>query len=114
MQKRRIKKSKIDYKAELLTQLRIAGLPEPEAEVRFHPTRRWRFDYAWVNKRTALEYQGGIYFRGIGHQGIKGADRDCRKFSAATALGWKLFLIDAGMVVDGTAFGLISDALREP
>ena len=25
-----------------------AGLPVPIPEYRFHPTRKWRFDYAWT------------------------------------------------------------------
>jgi hypothetical protein len=33
-------------------------LPEPTAEVRFHPTRRWRFDWAWESSRVALEING--------------------------------------------------------
>lgn len=101
----------IDYKEEFLNQLRIARLPAPETEVRFHETRRWRFDYAWPDKKIAIEYQGGIFYGGIGHNGIKGSKRDCLKFSSATALGWKLFLINADMVRDGSAFGFIQDAL---
>lgn len=104
--------SKTDYKEEFLNQLRIARLPAPETEVRFHETRRWRFDYAWPDRKIAVEYQGGIFYGGIGHNGIKGANRDCRKFSAATALGWRLFLINAEMVRDGSAFGFIQDALN--
>lgn len=101
----------IDYKEEFLNQLRIARLPMPEAEVRFHPTRKWRFDWAFVPQKIAIEYQGGIFHGGIGHNGIKGSKRDCLKFSSATALGWKLFLINADMVRDGSAFGFIQDAL---
>lgn len=31
----------------LLLQLRALKLPAPEREYRFHPGRRWRFDFAW-------------------------------------------------------------------
>lgn len=100
-----------DYKEEFLNQLRIARLPAPVPELRFHPIRKWRFDYAWPAQKIAVEYQGGIFRGGIGHNGIKGVKRDCLKFSSATALGWRLFLINADMVRDGSAFGFIQDAL---
>jgi len=32
---------------ELLGQIQAAGLPEPIRQHRFHPERRWRFDFAW-------------------------------------------------------------------
>jgi hypothetical protein len=28
-------------------QIRVAGLPEPVRELKFHPVRRWRADFAW-------------------------------------------------------------------
>ncbi len=65
------------------------GLPEPVAEHRFHPTRRWRFDYAWPDHRVALEVEGGIWSggrhtRGAGYLG------DLEKYNAATLLGWRV------------------------
>ena len=33
----------------------IGGTPE----YRFHPTRKWRFDYAWPENKIALEVEGG-------------------------------------------------------
>lgn len=103
--------SKTDWKDEFLKQLLAARIPLPLAEVRFHPTRKWRFDYAWPAQKIAVEYQGGIFYRQASHSGIAGLKRDCLKFSSATALGWRLFLINADMVRDGSAFGFIQDAL---
>lgn len=104
---------KKDYKAQFLDQLQVASLPAPEMEVRFHPVRKWRFDFAWPDRKVAVEYQGGVFYGGIGHNGIKGVKRDCLKFSSAVALGWRLFLINADMVRDGTAFSFLQDALTE-
>lgn len=106
--------SKKDYKQEFLEQLRIARLPAPQVEVRFHETRKWRFDFAWPDKKIAVEYQGGIFYKQASHSGIAGLKRDCLKFSSAAALGWKLFLINADMVRDGSAFGFLQDALTDP
>tara|TARA_R110002126_G_scaffold288065_2_gene441348 strand:+ start:900 stop:1049 length:150 start_codon:yes stop_codon:yes gene_type:complete len=39
----------------LTADLKKAGIPTPEAEYRFHPTRRWRFDFARPDKKLAVE-----------------------------------------------------------
>lgn len=103
-----------DYKEELRDQLRVAGVPDPDTEFRFHPTRKWRWDFCWPDSRylVAVEYQGGIYNQGKqGHQTTAGIERDCLKFSWGAALGWRLLPINAGMVRDGTALDLIIRAL---
>src|SRR6185437_11069314 len=42
---------------------RSRGLPDPVAEYRFRPPRRWRFDYCWPEHHVALEEQGGWFLR---------------------------------------------------
>lgn len=67
------------------------GIPLPVAEYEFHPDRKWRFDYAWLDKRVALEIQGGIWKRtGRGAHTGTGAVRDIEKFTAAAVLGWRI------------------------
>jgi very-short-patch-repair endonuclease len=68
----------------------IYGLPKPEKEYRFHPTRKWRFDFAWPNRKVAVEIEGGIWNRGA-H--VRGAHflSDCEKYNSAGALGWRVF-----------------------
>ena len=46
------------------TVCRAAGVPAPQAEFRFAPPRRWRFDFAWPLHALALEVQGGLFVRG--------------------------------------------------
>lgn len=58
-------------------------------EYRFHPTRKWRFDLAWPEKKLALEVQGGIWIQG-GHSRGSGMVRDFAKENAAAALGWRI------------------------
>lgn len=69
--------------------LREAGLPQPEAEHRFHPVRRWRFDYAWPRHCLALEVEGGVWTRGR-HTRPAGFLRDVEKYNAAAVLGWRV------------------------
>lgn len=66
-----------------------AGYPRPAEEYQFHPTRKWRFDYAWPNIKLALEVEGGIFIEGRHTRGA-GMLEDMRKYSAAALLGWRI------------------------
>jgi very-short-patch-repair endonuclease len=70
-----------------------ADLPEPEREYRFHPTRKWPFDFAWPAIKLAVEIQGGGQ-RGR-HASITGMTNDCDKFNAAISLGWRVLKFTA-------------------
>src|SRR5690606_39740371 len=48
----------------LALHIRAHKLPEPVREYRFHPERRWRFDFAWPDLRVAAEVEGGIHIGG--------------------------------------------------
>ena len=63
------------------------GLPVPIPEFRFHPTRKWRFDYAFVDQKVALEIEGAIWTGGRHTRGI-GYKKDMEKYSEAAILGW--------------------------
>jgi len=96
----------------LAAQVRMAGLPEPVREHRFHPTRRWRFDLAWPDegRMIAVEVQGGVWSQGQHLRG-KGYQRDCEKLNTATLLGWRVFWVTGDMIRDGTALQLVQAAL---
>lgn len=59
-------------------------------EYKFHPTRRWRFDYAIPEHKIALEVEGGVWTGGrhIRAQGFLG---DMEKYNTATLMGWRVF-----------------------
>jgi len=65
------------------------GLPKPVSEFKFHPERRWRFDYAYPEKKIAIEIEGGIFTNGRHVRG-KGFLNDLEKYNNAALLGWKL------------------------
>ena len=66
-----------------------ANLPLPVTEYRFHPTRRWRFDFAWPEHKLAVEIEGGAWTGGRHTRG-SGFVGDCDKYNAATILGWRV------------------------
>ncbi len=63
------------------------GLELPFSEKKFHPTRKWRFDYAWTPHKVALEVEGGIFSCGRHTRG-SGFVKDMEKYNAAAMLGW--------------------------
>jgi hypothetical protein len=92
-------------------QLKAADLGvEYWREFRFHPSRKWRFDFAWPDKLVACEIQGGLYVRG-GHSRGLGQEKDCEKLSQAAALGWRVLPVSPRQVKSGEALKWIEAAL---
>lgn len=86
----------------VLAYFKEMGLPVPELEFKFHPERKWRFDFAWpdwgmsnglktdiCSGSVALEVDGGIWIKG-GHN--RGAQmlKTWEKENEAVARGWRI------------------------
>ncbi|MGL5912790.1 MAG: hypothetical protein ACRCZB_01395 [Bacteroidales bacterium] len=56
----------------------------------FHPTRKWRFDYAIPELKIALEVEGGVWTGGR-HTRPQGFLGDIEKYNAGALLGWRIF-----------------------
>ena len=61
-------------------------------EYKFHPTRLWRFDYAFPIAKIAIEVEGGIFIHGR-HNHPSGFIKDMEKYNQATLDGWKLIRV---------------------
>jgi hypothetical protein len=58
-------------------------------EYQFHPERKWRFDYAILEHKIAIEQEGGIWMKGKGaHSRPTGILRDMQKYTQANIFGW--------------------------
>jgi very-short-patch-repair endonuclease len=95
----------------LLLHLRAAGLPEPVREYRFHPSRRWRFDFVWPAAMLAVEVEGGSWIHGRHVRG-RGFEADCAKYNAAVLLGWRVLRFTTAMVESGAAISAIEAVFR--
>lgn len=92
--------------AQLLEQCAAIGLPAPATELRFHPERKWRFDFAWPAQKVALEVQGGLFVGGRHSRG--GALRkEHEKLNAAAALGWRVLFCLPEQVPNGQAVAIV-------
>lgn len=94
-------------------QLRAARLAVGlELEYRFHPTRRWRFDFAWPDYKLAVEIDGGTWSSGRHTRGV-GYEADCEKQAEAAIAGWRVIHFTGGMVNDGRALALVTRAIEQ-
>ncbi len=84
----RDRRSRLERRFEFLW-LAVQG-PALEREFRFHPTRKWRSDFAHIPSRTLIEIEGGIWINGR-HNRAPGFIADMEKYNEATLGGWRVF-----------------------
>lgn len=88
-------------------------LPVPACEHRFHPERKWRFDYAWPDYLVALEVEGGAFTKGR-HTRPMGFLADIEKYNRATALGWRVLRTVPDQLLSSGTIQTISLTLTLP
>jgi very-short-patch-repair endonuclease len=72
--------------------------PALEREFRFHDIRKFRFDFAHLASKTAIECEGGSY-KGKGrHFSPTGFTNDAIKYNLATLAGWSVFRLPGQLV----------------
>jgi very-short-patch-repair endonuclease len=72
------------------------GGPELVEEYQFHPTRRWRADFAHLESKTLIEIEGGAF--GGRHTRGKGFVEDLDKYASAWLHGYTVLRIGAHQV----------------
>lgn len=82
--------------------LRELGYSDFECEYRFHPKRKWRFDFCVPRVKLAIELEGAIWVQGR-HTTGQGFQADLEKYNEATLLGWKVFRFSVDDVMHGRA-----------
>ena len=87
------------------------GLPEPEVEYCFHPPRKWRIDYAFLEQKIAVEIDGGAFIKGRHTRGV-GFIKDMEKHNQLVLDGWMLLRFTPDQVQDGYAGHIIQILLN--
>lgn len=72
-----------------LGRLQKTRLGDPLQEYRFHPERKWRFDFAYIKQKIAIEIEGAVWSRGRHTRGT-GFIADCEKYNDAAKRGWRV------------------------
>lgn len=95
----------------LAFQLMAVGLT-PKREHRFDLCRRFRFDFAFVEDKVAVEVEGGIFVGGAHVQGAR-YRRDCEKYNLAVEQGWRVLRYTDREIKNGLAVQQIERVLGQ-
>jgi hypothetical protein len=79
-------------------------------EFRFHPTRKWRFDYAIPLHKIAIEVEGGVWSGGR-HTSPRGFLNDIEKYNCAALMGWRLFRCTPDTLLTNNTILLLKQAI---
>lgn len=97
---------------ELVWQLANIGIPKPEREHRFHGKRKWRVDLVWVDRKLAVEIEGGIHWGMNGHARPEKFKADIHKYNELAVAGWRLIRVTHRMIKRGDAWRVINRAFN--
>lgn len=92
---------------QLAKQMSLVKFPDFEEEYKFLDDRRFRFDFAWPDRKVAVEIEGGVYSSGRHTRGA-GFTKDCEKYNLATLNGWSVYRFTTEMVKNGKAVEFLS------
>ena len=101
----------------VIAYLKECGIPEPMMEFRFHPNRKWRFDFAWATNEAhkeggvALEVQGGLFVQGRHTRGAA-LVKEHEKLNEAAALGWRVTYVQPKDLCTHNTVNLIKRCLN--
>jgi hypothetical protein len=108
----------------LLQAIRAHKLPMPEQQFRFHPKRKWRFDFAWPTwsasetrlrntsgEGLAIEVDGGTHTGGRHTRG-EGHAADAEKRNEAQLMGWRVIVVTSATIKSGAAIEWIKRDLE--
>jgi very-short-patch-repair endonuclease len=105
--------AKSELEETLLLFIKAEGLPIPEREYAFALEalgRRWRFDFAYPERKIGIECEGGTWAKGRHTRG-SGFAKDCEKYNTAATMGWAVLRFTKDMIDNGDAIETIKEAL---
>jgi very-short-patch-repair endonuclease len=108
--KPRARRGESELELAFAAQLRMSGIAGWEQEAVLVPGRLWRFDFAWIAERVAVEIDGATWANGRHNRG-GGIEEDCAKVSYAAARGWRVLRFTRKMIESGVGIRLIEEAL---
>jgi hypothetical protein len=88
-----------------------SGLPKPVPEYRFVSRRRWRFDWAFVREKIAIEQEGGAWLYGR-HNRPASFLKDMVKYNEAAIQGWLILRLTPEQFARGDAIILVRRLLE--
>ena len=92
-------------------QLRAAKISGWVPEVEWHPSRRFRSDFCWPDRKLLVEVEGGQFVQGR-HQRSSGFEADCVKYNEAVVMGFAVLRFSTRMVTSGEALRMVERFLE--
>lgn len=83
---------------------------EVAKEYQFHPTRKWRFDYAVPFRKVAIEVEGGAWTGGR-HNRAQGFIADMEKYNTAALFGWRVLRVTPDQLLTASTLELLRAAV---
>lgn len=80
-------------------------------EHRFHPERKWRFDYAIPDLKIAVEVDGAVWTGGR-HNRAAGYIADMEKLNTAASMDWLVLRFTTDDRFYMKTFNLISETIK--
>ena len=106
-------RSKMKYEEKIvLSFFRGSGVPMPKPEHRFHHERKWRFDFAWLDQKLALEVQGGIWSYGRHTRGAA-LLKEWEKLNTAASMGWRIMYVQPRDLCTQQTINMLKEGLSQ-
>lgn len=81
-------------------------------EYQFHPRRKWRFDWAFLDPiKVAIEFDG--LYGGGAHTSVNMVAKDSEKMNQAAILGWVVIRVNSASLRDGSGYRDIEQAIQQ-
>lgn len=81
-------------------------------EHQFHDKRKWKFDFAHIESKTAIEKEGGAWTNGRHTRG-KGFIEDMEKYNMAIVAGWVVLRFTPQQMNESKTFELIKMVIEK-
>jgi hypothetical protein len=81
-------------------------------EYKFHPTRKWRFDYCFVDQKVAIETEGGVFSGGRHTRGV-GFMKDMEKYNEGQRMGYYVLRCTPDQLNSEYVYNLVKDVVQQ-
>jgi hypothetical protein len=106
-----MKRKKRDYMLVLRPRFIAYDIPIPTAEHKFCSTRKWKFDFAWINEKVAMEIEGGLWIQGR-HNRAASMINDMEKYNEAASNGWLVLRFTPQQITSSWCIGILKRTLE--
>lgn len=102
---------KLTHEAIVKAMCKEYNIAFPEAEYKFLPNRKFRFDFCWPDKMLAVEVEGGVWIGGRHTRG-SGFVKDMEKYNLATCAGWRILRFTPQELRESQTYCMIEECLE--